>query len=474
MADEAIKIKLEETINHLTRAIQLYRYYGREHQVTSDAVNMLYKSLDEALFDIEAVTIGIIGDEIAFDKEPLYDLSAKKKGFIDYLKGLGIKKLRFLRGLEPDELGRFIDILPLKADAPDVKQDVLEKFNGLGLRHIVIGDITVRAKDELDELKERKLDFRIRKDYLKHIDQFSKTYKDLKKDQTLNVQNARQIAVGLMNNLLKNKNLLLMMTSMKLQDETTFEHGVNVAIFTLMQGEILGLEKKLLVDVGMAALLHDVGKMTADNTWTGTVASNVNDFSFGDETPELDGVSSFDDDIRGAKLLLESEGINTLAAITAFEHNMNYDLSGPHTKIYGKHLNLISMMIAISDFYDKLRKQPFYYQAGGPEKAYDMMMAESGKKFHPDLLENFFSVIGVYPPGTLVELNTGDIALVIQSSVFDNRRPQVEILYDENGNKYMNPQIVNLTEKDRRGQYKRTIVRSISPMEKINTASYVE
>ena len=172
--------------------------------------------------------------------------------------------------------------------------------------------------------------------------------------------------------------------------------------------------------------------------------------------------------MRGAKLLLESDGISTLAAITAFEHGMNYDLSGPHTKIYGKHLNLISMMIAISDFYDKLRKQPFYYKSGGPEQAYDIMMKESGKKFHPDLLENFFSVIGVFPPGTLVELDTGEIGLVVQSSVFDIRRPQIEILYNNQGERYQTPQVVNLVEKDRRGQYKRSIVRSISPKEPLS------
>ncbi|MFC1569938.1 HD-GYP domain-containing protein, partial [bacterium] len=432
---------LEEAINQLTRAIQLYRYYGTEHQVTLDAINMLSKSMDQALFNQEVLTIGIIGDELAFDKEPMYELSAKKKGFIEYFKSIGIQKIRFLRGIEPDEFSKFISILPLKADSPTVKQDFLQQFQDLHLQHIVFGDITVKPKDDLEELKERKLEFRVRKDYLKSVNYFTKTYKDLKTNQKLNVQNARQIVVGLMNNLFKNKNLLLMLTSMKLQDEDTFEHGVNVAIFTLMQGEILGLEKKLLVDVGMAALLHDAGNMINDNPGISD-AMVPDDFSFGGVASDIGTGDSFDQDVRGAKLLLETEGIGSLAAITAFEHGMNFDLSGEHTKIYGKHLNLISMMISISDYYDKLRKQPFYYEAGGPEKAYNMMMDESGKKFHPDLLENFFSVIGIFPPGTLVEVDTGEVALVIQASVFDIRRPQVEILYDSNGNRYENPQIV--------------------------------
>jgi len=119
-------------------------------------------------------------------------------------------------------------------------------------------------------------------------------------------------------------------------------------------------------------------------------------------------------------------------------------------------------MIAISDYYDKLRKRPDFYEEGGPEKAYEEMNAMSGTYFQPDLLRNFFSVVGIYPPGTLVELDTHEIALVIQGNVMDIRRPQAEILYDSNGKKYDEPMIVNLIERDNRGQFTRSIVKSIS------------
>ena len=124
------------------------------------------------------------------------------------------------------------------------------------------------------------------------------------------------------------------------------------------------------------------------------------------------------------------------------------------------------MMITISDYYDQLRKKSFYYKAGGAERAYEEMTKRSGSYFHPDLLKNFFSAVGVYPPGTLVELDTGEIAIVIQGSMFDIKRPQVEILYDKDGEKYKDPQIINLVEKDKRGRYKRSIKNSVSPLDK--------
>ena len=253
-----------------------------------------------------------------------------------------------------------------------------------------------------------------------------------------------------------------MLTSMKNRNEDTFEHGINVAAFTLLQAEMLGIEKKYLVDVGMSAMLHDIGRLSspieedmADQEKSELKNNNQNNI---EKQIQLD--------IKGAKILLETDGIGALPAIVAFEHNINYDLSssGPK-KLYGKSLNLISMMIAISDYYDKLRKKNSFYESGGPEKAYEEMMKLAGKNFHPDLLKNFFSVIGVFPPGTLVELDSKEVAMVIQASMMDIRRPQVEVLYTADGEKLKEPRIINMIEKDRKGQYKRSIIKSIAPID---------
>ena len=96
-------------------------------------------------------------------------------------------------------------------------------------------------------------------------------------------------------------------------------------------------------------------------------------------------------DIKGAKMLLDTPGISVLAAIVAFEHNISYDMKEGPKKTYGKGLNLISMMISISEYYDKMRREPDYQKEGGPEKIHEDMMKFAGTKFHPDLLENYFS-----------------------------------------------------------------------------------
>ena len=287
----------------------------------------------------------------------------------------------------------------------------------------------------------------------------------------MNVDSARQIIEGLIGNLLKNRHLLLLLTSIRRHSENTFDHSVKVATFTLMQAEMLGVEEKHFVDVGMAALLHDIGKLS--NPTEQIEESEIQGWPMEDEVLEKERKRAMED-VAGAKILLESDSVSPLAAIVAFEHNINFDGSGFPMKLYGKDLNLLSMMIAISDQYDQFRKKPGYYQEGGAEKAYEEMMEMSGVRFHPDLLNNFFSIMGVYPPGVLVELTTKEVGLVIQPSVMDLRRPQVEILYDEEGEKYDEPYIVNLMEKDKNGVFKRSVVKTISPFKFQVPSKYTE
>ena len=462
MLEIDIRNTIEEIIKRLARAIQITRMYVKEHQLTSEAIDALYTAIHDTLVKRGEITIGIIGNEFAFEKEPLYEFSQKRKGFIKHLKALGINKVCILDGIEKDELLDFCKILGTNPDSLSDKKTIDDLITTSGIQHILLGNIGAVHKTQSVQVKEDDIEEIIKRRYQGNIKYLTKTFNELKSNQRLNVQSAKQIVDSLINNLLKNKNLLLMLTSMKNRNEDTFEHGINVAAFTLLQAEMLGIENKYLVDVGMSAMLHDIGRLSSpiEEDMADQEKSELKNNNQNNIEKQIQLV------IKGAKILLETDGIGALPAIVAFEHNINYDLSssGPK-KLYGKSLNLISMMIAISDYYDKLRKKNSFYESGGPEKAYEEMMKLAGKNFHPDLLKNFFSVIGVFPPGTLVELDSKEVAMVIQASMMDIRRPQVEVLYTADGEKLKEPRIINMIEKDRKGQYKRSIIKSIAPID---------
>jgi len=461
MSDSTIKMQIEDCLTRFARSVQVCRLYERDHPLVKEALDGLHSTLVRIFWVKEEFTVGIVGNELAYDKEPLYEWSERRKGFIGYLKALGMKKISILRGCEKNELTEFITTLAGGSGQGDQAQAIRDRIAASTWPHIITGDIGIEPKRKPVPIPRENFKELLKQNYQNSVDFLTQTFENLKGNQSLNVQSARQIVEGLIKNLLQNKNLLLILTSLKGHDENTFMHGVNVSVFTLLQAEVLGLEEKYMVEMGMAAMLHDVGKLSLP-----TAILKEMENSLLEETSRAREQQQFDQDISGAKILLETEGISPLAAIAAFEHNIRYDMTGPSRKIYGKKLNMVSMMITISDYYDRIRRRPSYYETGGPEKAYEEMMKLSGKLFHPDLLQNFFSSIGIFSPGTLVELDTKEIGMVIQASMLDIRRPQVEILYDASGERYKEPFIVNLIEKDRRGQYKRSIVKSISPFDK--------
>jgi HD-GYP domain-containing protein (c-di-GMP phosphodiesterase class II) len=467
MSQQELREKVGQLVSSLARAVQMNRIYEGKHALTREAVDQLFMQLLQVLSEKVELTIGIMGNEIIFEDGPVFTSQKRYEGFIDYLINLGIRKINFESGIEKLDIFSFIQFISQKSDHEETPEELQNRYRASGIHHITIGQIGGKARVKRTKLKNLNFESLVRRDYKESVDFLTKTYKDLKSKESMNLTSARQIVDGLLNNIVKNKSLLPMLTSIKTHDENMFEHGVNVTVFTLLQAEMLGLDERLLVDVGVASLLHDVGRLSESGDMN--VETRLPDSeSKSKEDPQK---IKLDKDVKGAKILLQTEGIPVLAAITAFEHNMRYDLKGLPRKIYGKHLNLVSMMIAISDYYDVLRKKPEYYEEGGPERAYEEMMEKSGTHFQPDLLQNFFSVIGVYPPGTLVELDTGETALVIQGNIIDMKRPQVEILYNAEGEKYDDPRIVNLVEKDKRGKFRRSIVKSISVRKQLGESS---
>ncbi|MDD5633801.1 MAG: HD domain-containing protein [Candidatus Omnitrophica bacterium] len=458
MTADLVRNKVEEFIKGLASAVHSNAMYGEDHRLTKEVTSSVYGILAGILAERNEITIGIIGDEVAFEKKPFYETSKRIKSFIDNLQENGFKKITFIQGIERGEILSLLRILNVRI--VDVKGEekikrIKEKILEARLTHISVGELSQGGGALTDELEDGAVASG-KESYEGGIGFLTETYKNIKGNQPLNVNTARQLVGGMINSLLKNKNMLLLLTSTKSHDESMFIHDVNVTVFSLLQAEALGLQKEYLNEIGSAALFHDIGKLS------GHAEKETKEEDMTEEEQKKKGQNN----VNGAKILLDTPGVSPLAAIVAFEHDIAYDMTGYPEKKYGNKLNLASMIIAISDYYDKLRADSAYQGEGGPERIYEKMMSLSGTRFNPDLLKNFFSLVGIYPPGTLVELDTKEIALVIQSSMIDMKRPQLEVLYDAHGNKYGAPYIANLLEKDRQGKYKWTIERSIIPCEK--------
>ncbi|MFH1798987.1 MAG: hypothetical protein ABH844_06630 [Candidatus Omnitrophota bacterium] len=436
-----LRDKVEQMIMLMVSAVHTEGLYGKSHSLTQKIVSRLHSELDSILQDQKEITIGIVGEEFAFEKKPFYKTSKKFKNFISLLKDAGAAKISFSEGIEKEELAKFCELLNESDIFAGETQKLKDRIEAEGIKNITVGKIGFKKQEEITG---GDIDGLTKNEYQNGLDTFSRAVKELKTNRTVDIKSIRQIVGGIIAEILRNKNLMLILTATKKNEEGVLLNSMNVAVFTLLQAEALGLEEMYLSDIGSAALLNKMGQAAMEK----------------EALEEKSGINT--EAARGAKILLDSSLSGILSAVIVFERNLWYDGTGCPRRLFTKDLNFVSMMVAISDYYDILRGK----RELAPEKVYEEMIQLSGKHFHPDLLNNFFSIMGIYPPGTLVELNTKEVGLVIKESVLDMKRPQVEVLYDDKGLRVKEPFTANLLEMDNRGKHKWTIIRSVSPVDK--------
>ena len=154
----------------------------------------------------------------------------------------------------------------------------------------------------------------------------------------------------------------------------------------------------------------------------------------------------------------------------ALEHHVKEDLTG-YPRSYRKHtINLFSRIVKVTDFFDAITTKRVYRTSHFTrDEALTLMLAQSGREFHPALLREFVKMMGVYPVGSLVALDTGDLAIVMENSPETRLllRPVVKIVAGADGGR-VDGQVADLSEQDpEKKAYLRTIVKALDP-EKYN------
>ncbi len=308
----------------------------------------------------------------------------------------------------------------------------------------------------------------VKKTYFNAVSITKGTLNKIKAGEKVNLKKTKRVVETIVDQIIEEESLLLGMTTIKDYDEYTYNHSVNVSILAIALGHRIGIAKKPLTELGLSALLHDIGKIEIPVE----ILNKTTEFT--DEDWEI----MVQHPIWGARAIFKLKGIDVAsmgAVIAAFEHHLNYDLSG-YPKLKNRiTLDFFSKIIAIVDQYDAMTSSRIYSRMPiPPDKALNIMIDKSGIQLDPYLLKIFVNMVGVYPVGSLVMLDTNELGLVFESNTnldFINR-PRVLIIVDSSGARAKN--VVDLMEKDKDGNYKRTIVKTLDPNQyKINLAEYL-
>ncbi len=285
----------------------------------------------------------------------------------------------------------------------------------------------------------------------------------------LNFKQAKRAIQNIVDLMMQDEPAMLGFTTLRCHDEYTQKHSVNVSLLSIALANRAGYPKPELADLGLAALFHDMGKASIPNE----VLNKPGEFT------EDEWAAMRNHPTEGVLSLAELRGITNVPARMAaasFEHHMNLDYSGyPKLKTPWK-LSLTGRILMIADCYDAMTSSRVYRREPmAPSKVLSIMFQKSGKSFDATLLKIFVNCVGIVPIGSLVVLDTDELAVVLKGAVnkADSERPLVKVISDAHGNPIDNGAEFDLSEKDDTDQYQRSIIRLVDNTEyKFDTSRY--
>lgn len=246
-------------------------------------------------------------------------------------------------------------------------------------------------------------------------------FADLMAGRDLQVEQCRAFVRDAVMSIFRNENALIWYTRLKSIDEYTALHCLSVSILATGFARHLGHSEKEMELIGLAGLLHDVGKMQVDQRILNKPSSLT--------------AAEFDIIKQHARLgyeYLQAQAAPTLATITAYMHHERLDGRGYPRGVKAEEIPYEARLIAVVDCYDAVTSHRVYGHARSTNEAFKVLMDNRDKHFDGELVEQFIQWIGVYPVGSLVELNSGEVGVVVATNSNARLRPEVIVLRNAN------------------------------------------
>ena len=278
--------------------------------------------------------------------------------------------------------------------------------------------------------------------------------------KTPNIRKIKRVVQGIVDQVLNEETSLIGLTAIRDYDEYTFTHSVNVCIFSIALGRRLGMTKLQLYELGLAALMHDIGKSRVpldllqksgeltDEEWKWMAAH-----------PWLGVLVLF-------QFRRQQEELSYRAMTVCQEHHMKIDLTGYPKTIRPRQMSLLSKIVSIADGYDAATSRRVYKtEALAPSAVLEEMRDNPRRGLDQVLVKAFINLLGIYPVGTIVVLDTFELAVVSAANPNPESlsRPIVKIISDAQGNRIAPPLQVDLAVSEAGGQYARTIIKTADP-----------
>ncbi len=367
--EEAID-DIKQFITSLMVAISNCSLYTKEHEAFDMLAKRVHLNLDKILMN--KLDIMILDNELVINRTPIRDSGIHCKNLINRLKKNRISRIYIDKGVSIQEIKQMI--IELAGSGRGLKKLPHIRFGSVDINMVA----SMQNSDEV--LHPAPKDLEKVKDIIQSASPFKK----------LNVIGLEEVVVNFIYTFKKEAGILKLLCPVKTYDEYTYTHATNVAVLSVFQAQSLGLGDEILHQIGIAGLLHDVGKMF--------VSKEIVDKK--GKLTEAEFAEMQNHPLHGARYLLKIDRLPRIAPVVAYEHHMNYDGSGyPRHSLNGKpqKQQLYSQIVAISDFFDALRSNRPYRKEVDTKEILALMKKCEGKYFNPFLIDNFIKIMETSP-----------------------------------------------------------------------------
>lgn len=245
---------------------------------------------------------------------------------------------------------------------------------------------------------------------------------DVKLGRKMDYETALETASAIVESTFKNPDTLVCLSKLSAFDDYTFTHSINVAAISVVFGEFIGMSREELTLLGMAGMMHDLGKTTLPS-------SIIN-------KPGLLTEAEYEEmkrhPIYGRSILENSNHFPAKVLEAVRNHHEKYNGTGYPDGLSHKDIPPFSRILCLADIYDALTSDRSYKNAVAPNKALGIMYGMRDQDFDPQEIQLFIKCLGIYPSGSFVKLNTGDYALVYESNSDKPLFPKIKIVMDKN------------------------------------------
>ena len=447
----------------LYAALRSLKLYPLENATVQKALYDLEASAEKLIQAEGDIEVRLAGDFIFVNATRLrleLDNYASFSHILTTFRTFEIGTLRVLTGANRREWQIFLSLLLSLAPRPgneDLFTELQRRLGDGGVSHLELE----RSLPQQEGLRESEEAREVAKrTYSQGVAVTRDVITGIRLGRATSVKRVKRAVQMIVDQVLNNETSLVGLTTIRDYDEYTFTHSVNVCIFAVALGKKLGFSKLQLYDLGMTALLHDVGKARVPvEILNKTTGLDETEWKLMQAHPWLGALTLFG--LRGY------DEIPYRSILVAYEHHMKQDLTGYPRSVRPRQIGLFSRIVSVADGFDAATTRRSYQTVPiEPDQVLREMWENPKRGYDTVLVKALINLIGVYPVGTVVILDTFEVGIVAAPNPEASQlnRPLVRIVIGSEGAAIPPPGTpANLAERDGSGAYLRSIVKVTNP-----------